>query len=67
MDALGKLRTPDDIAARILSDLFGARVVEEDYRCYQEFRDELDQPMDLPRMLKGMERLRGARLDHACV
>jgi len=36
-------------------------------RCYQEFRDEFDQPMDLPRMLQGMERLRGARLDHACV
>jgi len=43
------------------------RILPNVMRCYQEFRDELDQPMDLPRMLKGMERLRGARLDHACV
>jgi hypothetical protein len=36
-------------------------------RCYQEFRDELHQPMDLPRMLAGMERLRGTVSTHACV
>jgi cyclase len=36
-------------------------------RCYQEFRNELDQPMDLPRMLAGMARLRGAHTDHACL
>src|SRR5262245_29869239 len=34
----------DDVAARILSDLFGARAIEEDYRCYQEFRDEVIAP-----------------------
>ena len=43
------------------------RILPNVMRCYQEFRDELDQPMNLPRMLQGMERLRGARLDHACV
>jgi len=43
------------------------RILPNVMRCYQEFRDELDQPMDLPRMLQGMERLRGARLAHACV
>jgi hypothetical protein len=34
----------DDIAARILSDVFGARLVEDDYRCYQEFRDTVIAP-----------------------
>src|SRR5206468_3495758 len=43
------------------------RILSNVMRCYQEFRDELDQPMDLPRMLAGMERLRGAASGHACV
>jgi len=43
------------------------RILPNVMRCYQEFRDELDQPMDLPRMLAGMERLRGAASGHACV
>jgi len=43
------------------------RILPNVMRCYQEFRNELDQPMDLPRMLAGMERLRGARADHACL
>src|SRR5262247_2023235 len=43
------------------------RILPNVMRCYQEFRDELDQPMDLPRMLAGMERLRGAASTHACV
>src|SRR5882762_2617938 len=43
------------------------RILPNVMRCYQEFRDELDQPMDLPRMLAGMARLRGAATAHACV
>ncbi len=43
------------------------RVLPNVMRCYQEFRGEMDQPMDLPRMLDGMERLRGARGDHTCL
>lgn len=43
------------------------RILPNVMRCYQEFRNELDQPMDLPRMLAGMERLRGARTDHTCL
>jgi len=43
------------------------RILPNVLRCYQEFRNELDQPMDLPRMLAGMERLRGARADHTCL
>jgi len=43
------------------------RILPNVMRCYQEFRDELDQPMDLRRMLAGMERLRGARADHTCL
>src|SRR5947208_8502975 len=43
------------------------RILPNVMRCYQEFRDELDRPMDLPRMLAGMERLRGAASPHACV
>src|SRR5262245_5915388 len=43
------------------------RILPNVMRCYQEFRDELDQPIDLPRMLAGMERLRGARAGHACL
>src|SRR5436190_1018691 len=35
------------------------RILPNVMRCHQEFRDELDRPMDLPRMLAGMERLRG--------
>ena len=34
---------------------------------YQEFRDEVDQPMDLVRMLAGMEALRGGPTDHTCL
>ena len=43
------------------------RILPNVMRCYQEFREELDQPMDLPRMLAGMERLRGTPTRHACV
>ncbi len=30
----------DDVAGRILADVFGPRLIEDDYRCYQEFRDD---------------------------
>ena len=36
-------------------------------RCYQEFRGEMDQAMDIMRALEGMERLRGGPSDHVCV
>jgi cyclase len=43
------------------------RILPNVMRCYQEFRNELDRPMDLPRMLAGMERLRGVRAEHTCL
>src|SRR5256886_4887571 len=43
------------------------RLLPNVMRCYQEFRNELDQPLDLPRMLDGMERLRGRVADHTCL
>ncbi len=43
------------------------RVFPNVLRCYQEFRDELHQPMDLPKMLAGMEALRGRPADHTCL
>jgi hypothetical protein len=36
-------------------------------RCYQEFRNEMDQPMDIAKMLSGMERLRGRASAHTCL
>jgi glyoxylase-like metal-dependent hydrolase (beta-lactamase superfamily II) len=43
------------------------RVYPNVLRCYQEFRNEMDQPMDLPKMLAGMEALRGRRPEHTCL
>jgi cyclase len=43
------------------------RILPNVMRCYQEFRHELDRPMDLVKMLAGMERLRGARASHTCL
>ena len=34
----------DDVAGRILADVFGPRLIEDDYRCYQAFRDEFIAP-----------------------
>jgi len=34
----------DDVAGRILTDLLGTRLIEDDYRCYQDFRDEVIAP-----------------------
>jgi hypothetical protein len=43
------------------------RILPNVMRCYQEFRNELDRPLDLARMIEGMERLRGAPADHTCL
>jgi len=43
------------------------RILPNVMRCYQEFRNEMDAPMDLPRMLSGMEALRGRPSDHTCL
>lgn len=48
------------------------RILPNVMRCYQEFRDETDLPLDIPAMLDGMERLRrrpgGRRGEpHACL
>ncbi|MGH7391281.1 MAG: MBL fold metallo-hydrolase [Candidatus Rokuibacteriota bacterium] len=43
------------------------RILPNVMRCYQEFRDETHLPMDIPSMLEGMARLRGARGEHACL
>jgi hypothetical protein len=34
----------DDVAGRILADVFGPRLIEDDYWCYQTFRDEFIGP-----------------------
>jgi len=62
----------EDAAHDIKLGLYAAwrepeRILPNVMRCYQEFRDELDQPLDLQRMLSGMERLRGAPADHHCL
>jgi cyclase len=43
------------------------RVLPNVLRCYQEFRNETHRPMDVPKMLEGMERLRGRPADHTCL
>ena len=43
------------------------RILPNVMRCYQEFRNEMDTPMDLPRMLAGMEALRGRASDRTCL
>jgi hypothetical protein len=43
------------------------RILPNVMRCYQEFREELDRPLDVARMLSGMERLRGLRPGHTCL
>lgn len=43
------------------------RILPNVMRCYQEFRNETDRPLDLRQMIEGMERLRGARADHPCL
>jgi cyclase len=64
--------SPEDAARDIKLGPFRAwcdaeRIVPNVMRCYQEFRNELDRPMDVPRMLAGMEALRGKPSGHACV
>ena len=43
------------------------RILPNVMRCYQEFRGETYRPLDLPRMIAGMEQLRGARSEHTCL
>jgi len=43
------------------------RILPNVARCYQEFRNETHLAMDLPRMIEGMERLRGAAASHTCL
>lgn len=64
--------SPEDAARDIRIGAFASwsdteRILPNVMRCYQEFRDEIDQPMDLARMLAGMEALRGGPTDHACL
>jgi glyoxylase-like metal-dependent hydrolase (beta-lactamase superfamily II) len=43
------------------------RILPNVMRCYQEFRDETDRELDVPRMLSGMRALRGGGPGHSCV
>jgi cyclase len=43
------------------------RILPNVMRCYQEFRDETDRELDVPRMLSGMRTLRGGGPGHTCV
>jgi cyclase len=64
---------PAEAAARDIGlDVYTAwsdveRILPNVMRCYQEFKDELHLPLDLPRMLDGMEALRGRGTDHTCL
>jgi glyoxylase-like metal-dependent hydrolase (beta-lactamase superfamily II) len=43
------------------------RILPNVMRCYQEFRNETDQELDVRAMIEGMERLRGGSAGHACL
>ena len=43
------------------------RILPNVMRCYQEFKQELERPMDLKWMIEGMERFKGSASDHACL
>jgi glyoxylase-like metal-dependent hydrolase (beta-lactamase superfamily II) len=43
------------------------RILPNVMRCYQEFRNETDQELDVKAMIEGMERLRGGSAGHACL
>ncbi len=64
---------PEEAAARdIKLGVFASwreaeRLLPNVMRCYQEFRDETHLPLDIARVLEGMERLRGGPTGHACV
>ncbi len=64
--------SPEDAARDIKIGLYASwsdaeRILPNVMRCYQEFRNETHLPMDLPRMVAGMEELRAARLEHTCL
>jgi cyclase len=64
---------PEEAAARdIKLGVYAAwreaeRILPNVMRCYQEFRDETHLPMDIVRVLEGMDRLRGGPSAHACL
>jgi cyclase len=63
---------PEEAAADIRLGIYARwreaeRLLPNVMRCYQEFRNEPDAPLDLPRMLAGMERLRGRTVGHTCL
>jgi glyoxylase-like metal-dependent hydrolase (beta-lactamase superfamily II) len=43
------------------------RILPNVMRCYQEFRNETDQELDVKAMIEGMERLRGGGAGHTCL
>jgi cyclase len=43
------------------------RILPNVMRGYAEFQGQPDQPLDLPRMLAGMDALRGRAADHTCL
>src|SRR5262245_13398569 len=43
------------------------RILPNVMRCYQEFRNETDQELDVKAMIEGMERLRGGSTGHTCL
>ena len=63
---------PEDAARDIKLGAYASwddteRILPNVMRCYQEFKNETHLPMDVPRMLTGMERLRGSRGEHTCL
>jgi glyoxylase-like metal-dependent hydrolase (beta-lactamase superfamily II) len=43
------------------------RILPNVERCYQEFRNEMHRPVDIPRLIEDMERFRGAATGHTCL
>jgi len=64
--------TPEEAARDIRLGIYARwreaeRILPNVMRCYQEFRNELDKPLDLGAMIEGMARLRGARGGPTCL
>jgi glyoxylase-like metal-dependent hydrolase (beta-lactamase superfamily II) len=62
----------EDAAADIRLGVYASwreaeRILPNVMRCYQEFRSETDQELDVARMLAGMQALRGRPTDHTCL
>ena len=43
------------------------RILPNVMRCYQEFRNETDQDLDVKALIEGMERMRGGAAGHTCL